>query len=164
MVLLNNTYGFGSKELAAPQATLMKLVIEGVMNANLPWGLVFAGAASAAVIELLGIASLPFAVGLYLPIHLSTPIMVGGILKGIIPYFSKTKEDLAQKEESGILYASGLIAGEGLFGIIIATLIYFGVLSKAHTHIFGSITGLIFFALLTASLIFVIFKQKKNAK
>ena len=162
LVLLNNTYGFGSKELAAPQATLMKLVIEGVMNANLPWGLVFAGAASAAVVELLGIASLPFAVGLYLPIHLSTPIMVGGILKGLIPFFSKTKQENIEKEESGILYASGLIAGEGLFGILIATLIYLGILSKTHSYIFGATIGLTAFALLTTSLIFAIFKHKKN--
>ncbi len=85
LLLLNKAWGgFGSEELPAPQATLMKLVIEGgVMSGNLPpWALVFAGAGIGLVVELLGIQILPFAVGLYLPIHLSVPIMIGGVLRG----------------------------------------------------------------------------------
>lgn len=126
LVLLNNAWGFGSKELPAPQATLMKLVIEGVMNGNLPWAFVFTGAGIGLAVELLGIPVLPFAVGLYLPIHLSTPIMVGGIVRGLIDRKldkekkENIKENLKEKIEGGILYSSGLIAGEGLIGILLA--------------------------------------------
>ncbi|MFO7735270.1 MAG: oligopeptide transporter, OPT family, partial [bacterium] len=127
LYLLHNTYGFGSKELAAPQATLMKLVIEGVMQANLPWGLVFIGAASAAVIELLGVSALPFAVGLYLPLHLSTPVMIGGVVRGVLGIFNSDRKKRSEKSESGVLYSSGLIAGEGVMGIIIASFVFFGV-------------------------------------
>ncbi len=118
LVLFNNAWGFGSSELPAPQATLMRLVIEGVMEGNLPWVLVFVGIGIGIVVELLGVQILPFAVGLYLPIHLSTPIMVGGIIRGILN--KSNKETVNQKIDSGVLYSSGLIAGEGLVGIILA--------------------------------------------
>ena len=78
LYLLNAAWGYGSSELPAPQATLMKMVVEGVMGGNLPWNLVFAGVALAVAAEILTIPVLPFAVGLYLPIHLSTPMAVGG--------------------------------------------------------------------------------------
>lgn len=81
MYLLNSAYGFGSTELPAPQATLMKLVVEGVMGGTLPWGLVLAGVGIAIVIELLGLPVLPVAIGLYLPIYLSAPIFVGGMIR-----------------------------------------------------------------------------------
>lgn len=122
LLLLNKAWGFGSSELPAPQATLMKLVIEGVMSGNLPWALIFTGIGIGIVVELLGIQILPFAVGLYLPIHLSTPIMVGGVIRGIL---DKRKEDeniLREKTEGGVLFASGLIAGEGLIGILLAVM------------------------------------------
>ena len=122
LLLLNKAWGFGSSELPAPQATLMKLVIEGVMSGNLPWALIFTGIGIGIVVELLGIQILPFAVGLYLPIHLSTPIMVGGIIRGIL---EKRKEDeniLKEKVEGGVLFSSGLIAGEGLIGILLAVM------------------------------------------
>ena len=69
------------EELSAPQATLMKMVVEGVMEGNLPWNLVFIGVFVALVAEILRIPVLPFAIGLYLPIHLSTPIMAGGLIR-----------------------------------------------------------------------------------
>lgn len=164
LVLLNDAYGFGSKELAAPQATLMKLVIEGVMNSNLPWGLVIVGAASALVIELLGIAALPFAVGLYLPIHLSTPIMLGGIIRGVLEKKEKDKELLTRKTESGILYASGLIAGEGLIGIIIAIFVTGGITFALDEHLLGHFGGLVVFLLLAASLVYYSFYKVKKGK
>lgn len=122
LYLLNQAWGYGSSELPAPQATLMKMIVEGVMQANLPWTLVFGGAFIAIVIELLGIPVLPFAVGLYLPIHLSAGIMVGGALRF---YVSKKQTEESEKNdriENGILYSSGLIAGEGLVGILLAVL------------------------------------------
>lgn len=127
LTLLNNAWGFGSQELPAPQATLMRLVIEGVMGGNLPWALVFTGVGIGIAIELLGLPVLPIAIGLYLPIHLSTPIMAGGFIRGIIDKKQakaeaegKETKTFKEKIESGILYSSGLIAGEGLVGIVLA--------------------------------------------
>lgn len=120
LILLNKAWGFDSTELPAPQANLMKLVIEGVLRGDLPWALVFSGVGIGLVIELLGLPVLPVAVGLYLPIHLSTPIMVGGIIRGILNK-SKAKEEIVKiKTEGGILFSSGLIAGEGLIGVLLA--------------------------------------------
>src|SRR5699024_11866661 len=92
LVLLDNAYGFGSDELPAPQAVLMSMIVDGIMNGNLPWNLIFIGAAAAATVELFGIGSLPFAVGLYLPIHTTAPIMVGGLINGIIRRRNKDPE------------------------------------------------------------------------
>ncbi len=114
LYLLNNAWGYGSKELSAPQATLMKLVVEGVMEGNLPWNLILVGVAIAVAVELMGIESLPFAVGMYLPIHLSMGIMIGGIIRRIVEKVRKSGV------ERGILFTSGMIAGEGLVGIILA--------------------------------------------
>ncbi|SET58061.1 OPT family oligopeptide transporter [[Clostridium] polysaccharolyticum] len=113
LYLLNAAWTFDSAELPAPQAVLMKMIVEGVMNANLPWGLVGAGACLAVVIELLGIPVLPFAVGLYLPVHLSAGIMAGGLIRFVV---EKKNKDV----EPGILFSSGMIAGEGLVGILLA--------------------------------------------
>ena len=81
LILLDTAWGFGTTELAAPQATLMKMIVEGVMNGNLPWSLVFIGIFIAFVIEILGIPVLPVAIGLYLPLELSSTIMIGGIIR-----------------------------------------------------------------------------------
>lgn len=113
LYLLNRAWGYGSDELPAPQATLMKLIVEGVMEANLPWTLVFSGVFIAVVVELISIPVLPFAVGLYLPIHLSAGIMAGGVVR----YWVEHKK---MDTENGILYSSGMIAGEGLLGILLA--------------------------------------------
>ncbi|MTI64970.1 MAG: oligopeptide transporter, OPT family [Firmicutes bacterium] len=155
LTLLNNAWGFGSQQLPAPQATLMRLVIEGVMGGSLPWALVFTGVGIGIAIELLGLPVLPVAIGLYLPIHLSTPIMVGGILRGILNKRlekNKDKKDkIKAKIDSGILYASGLIAGEGLIGILLAVFAVAGI--KLNLGIdTGQIGSLLFFGLLTASL------------
>ena len=116
LYLLSQAWGYGSDELPAPQATLMKLVVEGVMEGNLPWNLIIIGAALAAAVELMGISALPFAVGMYLPIHLSAGIMLGGVIRFFI---DKYKETLSER---GILFASGMIAGEGLVGILLAVM------------------------------------------
>lgn len=125
LILLDSAWGFGTKELAAPQATLMKMIVEGVMNGNLPWSLVFIGVFIAVVIEILKIPVLPVAIGLYLPLELSTTIMIGGIIRWAIDRKKETdKEDDAG---SGILFCSGMIAGEGLVGILLAILAVVGV-------------------------------------
>ena len=89
----------------------MKMVTEGVMEGNLPWNLVFIGVFLALMIEVIGIPVLPFAIGLYLPIYLSTPIMVGGLIKLIVTKRkNKTEEEIKEDDSKGILYSSGLIA------------------------------------------------------
>ncbi|MBR3760737.1 MAG: oligopeptide transporter, OPT family [Ruminococcus sp.] len=127
LYLLDNAWGFGSEELGAPQATLMKMIVEGVMNAELPWGLVIVGACIAILIEVIGIPVLPFAIGVYLPVQLNACIMVGGIIRLC---FDKMKKEENKKKEivnDGILFCSGMIAGEGLVGILLALLAVFGV-------------------------------------
>lgn len=116
LYLLNNAWGFGSSELPAPQATLMKIVVEGVMEGNLPWNLIMIGAAVAIAVEIMGVPALPFAVGMYLPIYLSAGIMFGGVVRFLIDKFAD------KVSEKGILVSSGMIAGEGLVGIILAIL------------------------------------------
>jgi len=118
---LHRVYGIGSEQMPAPQAVLMSMVVRGVLEMSLPWTLVFIGVFIAACIELLGIPSLPFSVGLYLPIRLSTPIMVGGIVRAVAERV-KDPEVRHQLREKGVLYGSGLIAGGGVMGIIVAAL------------------------------------------
>lgn len=126
LYLLDSAWGFGTDELAAPQATLMKMVIEGIMGGNLPWGLIFIGAVLAVVAEIIGIPVLPFAIGVYLPVQLNACIMVGGLVR---LFFDKMKDgDRKQKvTNNGILFCSGMIAGEGLVGILLAVLAVFNV-------------------------------------
>ena len=162
LYLLNAAWGYGTDQLPAPQATLMKLVVEGVMNGNLPWSLVFAGVFTAIVVEILGIPVLPFAVGLYLPIHLSVPMMVGGMVR---LYFDMQKMDEKEKKdkvENGILYSSGLIAGEGLVGILLAVFAVFGWdIDMSSVVNLGNIGGIVAFAILTATLVMYINRKPK---
>ena len=112
LYLLNAAWGYGGAEVPAPQATLMKMVVEGVMGGTLPWVLIFMGVFIAIVVEILGIPVLAFSIGLYLPIYLSTPIMVGGLIRWFIDNKRKYDSDAARKDGSdrGVLYAAGMIA------------------------------------------------------
>ena len=128
LYLLDSAWGFGSDELGAPQATLMKLIVEGVMGGDLPWVLVFIGVFIAVAVELIGIPVLPFAIGVYLPVQLNACIMVGGLIRLALDKIKGKKAE--HKEEivnDGILFCSGMIAGEGLVGIVLALLAVFGV-------------------------------------
>lgn len=124
LMMLHQAYGMGSAQLPAPKAMLMKILVEGILGGNLPWDLILIGASVAIVIEFLGLNSLVVAVGLYLPVHISAPIMFGGIVRWIVDYFAKSKEDREARTERGVLFASGLIAGESLIGVIIAFMIW----------------------------------------
>ena len=120
LYLLDAAWGFGTEDLGAPQAMLMKMIIEGVMENNLPWGLVFIGVFLAIAAEVVGIPVLPFAIGIYLPVQLNACIMVGGLVRLA---FNKMKKEEKEKERiisDGTLYCSGMIAGEGLVGILLA--------------------------------------------
>lgn len=157
LYLLNAAWGYGSDQLPAPQAMIMKTVVEGVMNGDLPWNMIFAGAGVAIVIEILGIPVMPVAVGLYLPIRTTSAIMVGGLIR---MWFEKKKmsseEDRKTAIDKGVLYTSGMIAGEGLVGILLAVFAiipmangslgdFLGTVMPFHG---GRIVGLIFFAIL----------------
>lgn len=121
LYLLNKAWGYGSSELPAPQAMIMKTVVEGVMEGNLPWNMILAGAGIAVVIEILGIPVMPVAVGLYLPLRTTAAIMAGGLVRH---WYEKRKyakeEDKDNAIDRGVLYTSGMIAGEGLVGILLA--------------------------------------------
>ena len=173
LYLLDTAWGFGSKDIPAPQATLMKLVVEGVMDGNLPWPLIFAGASIGLAVEVLGIPILPFAVGLYLPIHLSAGIMVGGLVRLFTENRKKSSE--AEKKaqvDRGILYTSGLIAGEGLVGVLLAIFALINVGGNSLANIinlsekinFGQIGALAFFAVLVYTLLkyTIFYKEKEN--
>lgn len=175
LYLLDTAWGFGSKDIPAPQATLMKLVVEGVMDGNLPWPLIFAGASIGLAVEILGIPILPFAVGLYLPIHLSAGIMVGGLVRLFTERRKKSSE--AEKKEQvdrGILYTSGLIAGEGLVGVLLAILAIIKIGGKSIGDIInlsgsinlGKIGAIAFFAVLIFTLLkyTILYKDKEKSK
>ena len=127
LYLLDKAWGFGTDELAAPQATLMKMIVEGVMNSDLPWELVFIGIAIAAVAEVVSVPVLPFAIGVYLPIYLNACIMIGGLVRLLIEKTKKDKEERNIAVNNGMLFCSGMIAGEGVLGIILAIFAIFGV-------------------------------------
>ncbi|HEX6739557.1 MAG TPA: oligopeptide transporter, OPT family [Vicinamibacteria bacterium] len=117
VLLLNRAWSFGSTELPAPQATLMKTVIEGVLAGALPWGLVGTGAALSLSAILCGLPGLSFAVGIYLPLASLTPIFLGGVVRQVV---ESRRQGPAPESDPGVLAASGMIAGEGLMGVAIA--------------------------------------------
>ena len=179
LYLLHIAWGYGSTQLPAPQATLMKMIVEGVMDGNLPWTLVGIGAFIAIVVEILGIPVLPFAIGLYLPIHLSTPMMVGGLVKWIVDKKSTSEKEKKDTDANGVLYSSGMIAGEGLVGIFLAILAIIPVRDTNVGNIIGeflpqmfpaladanvgNIIGLAAFALLTFSLWKFCYRKTKKS-
>ncbi len=121
LLMLHNTYGIGSEAVPAPQATLMSMVIEGVMTGELPWVLVFVGVSIAIFAEISGLPVLPVALGLYLPIHLNAGILSGGIIRIFVEKkFKKNESLMKEKVERGILISSGLVAGDALMGIVVA--------------------------------------------
>lgn len=173
MYLLNSAWGFGSPELPAPQGTLMKLVVEGVMGGTLPWGLIFCGMGVAVVLEILRLPVLPFAVGLYLPIYLSTPIYIGGIIRWITEkfFFKDNPEKNRLCVDKGVLYCSGMIAGEGIIGILLAVFAVIpfkggSLLSFIDLGIpLGNWGSVLFFIIIIASIFFFSIKQKnKNSQ
>ncbi|HEY8462233.1 MAG TPA: OPT/YSL family transporter, partial [Blastocatellia bacterium] len=114
------THAIGTDKLPAPQATLMSTIIKGLLARDLPWGLVFIGAFISVVVELCGVRSLSFAVGVYLPLSTTSPIFVGGMLKALADKMSGVREE--SEVSSGMLYSTGLVAGGSLTGVLIALL------------------------------------------
>ena len=122
LYLLNEAWGYGSEQIPAAQATMMKMLVEGIMNADLPWALIFIGVFVAVVIEILKVPVMPFAVGMYLPFSLSAGIMAGGIVRYIVEKIKGSNEEKKERADKGVLFTSGMIAGEGIMGIILAVL------------------------------------------
>ena len=171
LYLLDSAWGFGSDELGAPQATLMKLIVEGVMGGDLPWTLVFIGVFIAVAVEIIGIPVLPFAIGVYLPVQLNACIMVGGLIRLAMDKIKGKKAE--HKEEivnDGILFCSGMIAGEGLVGILLALFAVFGLdkvldlsTKLGISPLFSNIGGLVLFAIIILSVLkFSIWKKRSK--
>ncbi len=125
IIFLHKAYGFGTEHLPAPQATLMKVVIEGVLQQNLPWTFVAIGAGIALICELCRIPSLPFAVGVYLPVSTMVPVFFGGFLRWFAEKRAVSPQQAEQRREKGVLFGSGLVGGEGLLGVGIAAVAVF---------------------------------------
>jgi putative OPT family oligopeptide transporter len=121
ILYLHQVFGIGSADVAAPQATLMATIIQGLLNQNLPWGLVLVGIFISVTLELCGIHSLSFAVGSYLPIATTAPIMAGGLVRAWV----ERKTGVGQESDigAGTLFSSGLIAGGSIAGILFAILV-----------------------------------------
>lgn len=170
LYLLDSAWGFGSEELGAPQATLMKMIIEGVMENNLPWGLVIIGVCIAIIVEIIGIPVLPFAIGVYLPVQLNACIMIGGIVRLVFDKMKKAEEEKKNIISDGILFCSGMIAGEGLVGIVLAVLAVFGVGELIDIsgvinlpEIVSNIGSLVVLALVVLSLLkFSVWRKRKT--
>ncbi|WP_408639750.1 OPT family oligopeptide transporter [Claveliimonas monacensis] len=122
LYLLNEAWGYGTEQIPAAQATMMKMLVEGIMNADLPWPLIFTGVFIAIVVEILKVPVMPFAVGMYLPFSLSAGIMAGGIVRYIVERIKGTEQEKKERADRGVLFTSGLIAGEGIMGIVLAVL------------------------------------------
>jgi putative OPT family oligopeptide transporter len=124
VILLDKAYGFGGEELPAPQATLMKLVIEGIFDNALPLALVGIGAGIAVLAHILRIPPLPFAVGVYLPVKTTFTVFLGGLLRLYMEKRAASKEQGDSRREQGVLFGSGLVGGEGLLGVGIAAVVF----------------------------------------
>ena len=164
LYLLDAAWGYGTAEIPAPQAQLMKMIVEGIMGGNLPWGLVFVGVFLAICLEILRIPVMPFAIGLYLPIYLNATIMIGGIVRGLLDGRKGVDEKTKTAQSTdGTLYCAGMIAGEGLVGILLAIFAVVGIsLDMSGVVNLGNIGGVVLMIIMILSLLkFSIWRKKK---
>ena len=164
LYLLDAAWGYGTAEIPAPQAQLMKMIVEGIMGGNLPWGLVFVGVFLAICLEILRIPVMPFAIGLYLPIYLNATIMIGGIVRGLLDRRKGVDEKTKTAQATdGTLYCAGMIAGEGLVGILLAIFAVVGIsLDMSGVVNLGNIGGVVLMIIMILSLLkFSIWRKKK---
>ena len=168
LYLLDSAWGYGGAEVPAPQATLMKMIVEGIMGDKLPWTLVFIGVFLAIGLEILKVPVMPFAIGLYLPIYLNATIMIGGLVRMFVDrrknVDAKTKEDQAT---DGTLFCAGMIAGEGLVGILLAVLAVLnvsGIFDLSGSVNLGNAGGVVLMIIMILCLLkFSIWNKKKKA-
>ena len=165
LYLLNAAWGYGGAEVPAPQATLMKMIVEGIMGGNLPWNLVFIGVFLAIALEILRVSVMPFAIGLYLPIYLNASIMIGGVVRMFMDRRKNVDEETKTKQTTdGTLYCAGMIAGEGLVGILLAIFAVFGInVSIGESVNFGNIGGVVLMVIMILCLLkFSLWKKSKE--
>ena len=165
LYLLNAAWGYGGAEVPAPQATLMKMIVEGIMGGNLPWNLVFIGVFLAIALEILRVPVMPFAIGLYLPIYLNASIMIGGVVRMFMNRRKNVDEETKTKQTTdGTLYCAGMIAGEGLVGILLAIFAVFGInVSIGESVNFGNIGGVVLMVIMILCLLkFSLWKKSKE--
>jgi len=162
MFLLNNVYGFSVSPthphpMAAPQANAMAAVVQGMMGGKgTPWMLYGVGAVVAVIAEMLGVSGLAFALGMYLPIELNSPILAGAFVGWLVNRSTKDENIRKVRHDKGTLIASGLIAGGAIIGVVAALLKFME--AQFHVHIipnlhnaeslFGNYLGLVVFILL----------------
>jgi uncharacterized oligopeptide transporter (OPT) family protein len=176
VLLLGRAYTFGSADLPAQQATLMRTVIEGVLAGALPWGLVGIGAAFSICGIIAGLPGLAFAVGIYLPLASLMPIFVGGIVRRVV---DARRKGPAPESDPGVLAASGMIAGEGLAGVAVAGVLaamtfqpdagwvhglktlHFGDRSFGHL---GGVTGALLGVVIVAGLVALLHRAGAEAR
>jgi putative OPT family oligopeptide transporter len=148
LYLLNQAYGFGSAQMPAPQGTMMALIAKGVIQGDIPTTLVIVGILIGLLLELLKIPILPFAIGLYLPLSLSTGMMVGGIVSAFVKKYERT----SNATDRGILAASGFVAGDACTGVIIALLTVGGLIPNTANGLLHDWVSLVIYALLAIAL------------
>ena len=164
LYLLNEAWGYGTEKIPAAQATMMKMLVEGIMNEELPWAMILIGVFIAIVVEILKMPVMPFAVGMYLPFSLSAGIMAGGIVRIFVEKKKGTEAEKKARTDRGLLFTSGMIAGEGLVGILLAIFAVFGINTSIGESVnFGNIGGVILMVLMIASLLYFSLKKKKKA-
>ncbi len=163
LYLLDAAWGYGTAEVPAPQAGLMKMIVEGIMGGNLPWTLVFVGVCLAIGLEILRIPVMPFAIGLYLPIYLNATIMIGGVVRMFMDGRKKVDQKTKERQVTdGTLYCAGMIAGEGLVGIFLAVLAVAGITIPSFISL-GNIGGVVIMALMILCLLkFSLWNKRKD--
>ena len=162
LYLLNEAWKYGSDQIPAPQATMMKMLVEGIMNAELPWALILMGVCVAIAVEIVKIPVLPFAVGMYLPFSLSAGIMAGGVVRYLVERRKGSEEEKKKRTEKGVLFTSGLIAGEGIIGIVLAVLAVLELDDKiVLPFALPQVGSLIIFFVLLAGLYMLCVKKEK---
>ena len=163
LYLLNEAWGYGTEKIPAAQATMMKMLVEGIMNGELPWALIFIGVFIAIVVEILHMPVMPFAVGMYLPFSLSAGIMAGGVVRILVEKRKGTEKEKKARTDRGLLFTSGMIAGEGIVGILLAVFAVLKIDSKIVLPFqLPQIGSLILFIALLALLYRVCMKADKE--
>ncbi|MBE6777038.1 MAG: oligopeptide transporter, OPT family [Ruminococcaceae bacterium] len=136
-LLSGATQGF-TVGVEAPQANMLKTIVEGIVDGNLPWNLIFIGAAIAVIVEILRLPVLPFAIGMYLGVETTACIMIGGLIRLFIDKSKMSEKRRESAINNGTLFGSGMVAGEGIVGIVLAIFTVLGIDKKIQ--IFGDIT------------------------
>ena len=165
MIILNKTYGFvGDNALVAPQANAMAAVIDPLMmGGETPWILYIVGAILALLLNWLKVPALPFSLGMFIPLQLNAPLLIGGIVSWFVSTRSKNEQVNKERNERGTLLASGFIAGGALMGVVSAALLFFGV--KFTTSLGDTtrdILGIVMYIALICFLIFASLRAKKD--